>query len=116
MWRALSLRVSCIACSNPVVSERWKGRGVSAEEREVKLGRFLCFLNTLSATHSTIRAVLAEDRWFSNLVQIVNIALHYLHVRTCFLHVGTGTGPPVETDGGEREIGNVGGVALAPGW
>ena len=45
-----------------------------------------------------------------------NIALHYLHVRTCFLHVDAGTGPPVETDGGEREIGNVGGVALAPGW
>ena len=73
MWRALSLGVSCIACSNPVVSECWKARGVSAEDREVKLGRFLCFLNTLSATHSTIRAVLAEDRWFSNLVQIVNI-------------------------------------------
>ena len=40
---------------------------------EMKLGRFLCFLNTLSSTHSTIRAVLAEDGWFTSLVKIVNI-------------------------------------------
>ena len=40
---------------------------------EFKLGRFLCFLNALSSTHSTIRAVLAKDRWFNSLVTIVNI-------------------------------------------
>ncbi|CAI8021126.1 Probable E3 ubiquitin-protein ligase HERC1 [Geodia barretti] len=59
--------------SDPVVSERWKKRGVSVEAMEMKLGRFLCFLNTLSSTHSTIRAVLAEDGWFTSLVKIVNI-------------------------------------------
>lgn len=46
---------------------------MSTEKREEQLGRFLCFLNTLSATHSKIRAVLAEERWFSSLVKIVNI-------------------------------------------
>ena len=62
-----------MAHSDPVVSERWKKRGVSVEAMEMKLGRFLCFLNTLSSTHSTIRAVLAEDGWFTSLVKIVNI-------------------------------------------
>ena len=46
---------------------------MSVEEREVELGRFLCFLNTLSAVHKAVRAVLASDKWFSTLVKIVNI-------------------------------------------
>ena len=71
-WEKLSF-ILCFLCSDPVVNERWKARGVLVEAMEIKLGRFLCFLNTLSSTHSTVRAVLAEDRWFTSLVKIVNI-------------------------------------------
>ena len=56
---------------------------MSVEQREGELGRFLCFLNTLSAAHAAIRAVLAEEKWFSSLVQIVNIDSdtggHFMH-------------------------------------
>lgn len=43
------------------------------ELRESLLGDFLRFLNTLSATHVTVRAVLASDQWFTMLLKIVDI-------------------------------------------
>lgn len=43
------------------------------ELRESLLGEFLRFLNTLSATHVTVRAVLASDQWFTMLLKIVDI-------------------------------------------
>ena len=44
-----------------------------AEVRESRLGDFLCYVNTLSATHEAIRAVLASDMWFGTLLKIVDV-------------------------------------------
>ncbi len=41
------------------------------EMRDTLLEDFLRFLNTLSATHVTIRALLSSDHWFRNLLKIV---------------------------------------------
>ena len=47
----------------------------SDEEREDLLGEFLTFINTLSATHQTLRSVLASDPWFQMLLRIVDVDL-----------------------------------------
>ena len=59
--------------ANALVS-KWEvmGRDV-VEVRESRMGDFLCFINTLSATHKAIRAVLASDMWFGTLLKIVDI-------------------------------------------
>ena len=45
----------------------------SIEMREGLLGDYLRFLNTLSATHPTVRAVLASDQWFTTLLKVVDM-------------------------------------------
>ena len=59
--------------SDPRLARQWEAHECDVEERETLLGEFLCFLNTLSATHVAIRSVLASDVWFGTLLRIVDI-------------------------------------------
>ena len=43
------------------------------DKREHLLGDYLRFINTLSATHEAVRAVLASEMWFGTLLRIVDI-------------------------------------------
>ena len=43
--------------------------------REVLLADFLRFLNTFSATHTSVRAVLASEQWFTTLLTLVDTDL-----------------------------------------
>lgn len=43
------------------------------DKREHLLGDYLRFINTLSATHETVRSVLASETWFGTLLKIVDI-------------------------------------------
>ena len=61
------------ASSDPRLARQWEAHECDVEERETLLGEFLCFLNTLSATHVAIRSVLASDVWFGTLLRIVDI-------------------------------------------
>ena len=64
----------CITNMANTLVTKWEvmGRDI-VEVRESRMGDFLCFVNTLSATHKAIRAVLASDMWFGTLLKIVDI-------------------------------------------
>ena len=55
------------------IARRWEESKTTVEEREKLLGEFLCFLNTLSATHEVVRAFIASELWFSTLLKIVDV-------------------------------------------
>ncbi|XP_064390094.1 probable E3 ubiquitin-protein ligase HERC1 isoform X2 [Halichondria panicea] len=58
---------------DPDMSRRWEAEEYTDEEREEMLGEFLTFVNTLSATHETMRCTLASDPWFLMLLRIVDV-------------------------------------------
>ncbi len=62
---------ACKVCHSKAVL--YQAQECSDEEREDMLGEFLTFINTLSATHKTMRSVLASDQWFLMLLKIVNV-------------------------------------------
>jgi len=41
--------------------------------QESQLGDFLCYVNTLLATHEVLRAALATELWFGTLLKIVDV-------------------------------------------
>lgn len=43
------------------------------EEKDVSLGNYLGFLNTLCATHATIKTALASDSWLGTLLKVVDV-------------------------------------------
>ena len=63
----------CITQTASALAAKLKEMEGLAEVRESRLGDFLCYVNTLSATHEAIRAVLASDMWFGTLLKIVDV-------------------------------------------
>ena len=57
------------------MKQQWDMKGFSTKERENLLGDFLCFLNTLCATHQSLRKILASGSWFNALLRVVDVDL-----------------------------------------
>ena len=62
-----------ITVSDPVISEAWKQRECTQEERERLLADYLSFLNTLLSVSDTMFAVVSSSKWFNLLLKIVDI-------------------------------------------
>lgn len=62
-----------IKLDDPVISESWKERGCTTEERERLMGDCISFLNTLLSVSDTMFTVLSSSKWFNLLLEVVNI-------------------------------------------
>ena len=62
-----------ITVSDAVISEAWKQRECTQEERERLLADYLSFLNTLLSVSDTMFAVISSSKWFNLLLKIVDI-------------------------------------------
>ena len=62
-----------VKLDDPVISEAWKQRDCSREDREKLLGDYISFLNTLMSVSDTMFDVLSSAKWFNLLLRIIDI-------------------------------------------